>query len=68
MLSNFEIDGLISRKRRRRAHQRLDTSYDPIDSGTCLNAILSDYNSDTEEPDEVATEEVSANLPTANPP
>ena len=50
-LSASEIESLIAREWRRRAHQRLNTEYDPVDGGTYLDALLADYDSDTEEPD-----------------
>jgi hypothetical protein len=59
-LSAFEIEGLISREWRRRARQRLNREYDPIDTGTYLDGLLSEYNSDTEEPDEVDLAEASS--------
>ena len=50
-LSASEIEALIAREWRRRAHQRMNTKYDPMDDGTYLDALLADYDSDTEEPD-----------------
>jgi len=50
-LSASEIEALIAREWRRRAHQRLNTEYDPVDGGTYLDARLAEYDSDTEEPD-----------------
>jgi hypothetical protein len=58
-LSASEIESLIAREWRRRAHQRLNTEYDPVDGGTYLDALLADYDSDTEEPDpEILASEV----------
>ena len=65
-LSAFEIEGLISREWRRRARQRLNQEYDPVDTGTYLDGLLSDYNSDTEEPDEADPAEVSSTAPPAD--
>ena len=62
-LSAFEIEGLISREWRRRARQRLNQEYDPADTGTYLDGLLSDYNSDTEEPDEADPTEVPSGTP-----
>ena len=67
-LSAFEIEGLISREWRRRARQRLNQEYDPVDTGTYLDGLLSEYNSDTEEPDEVDSAEVSSNVPSMEKP
>jgi hypothetical protein len=64
-LSAFEIEGLISREWRRRARQRLNQEYDPVDTGTYLDGLLSDYNSDTEEPDEADSAEVPSTAPSA---
>ena len=51
-LSAWEIEGLISREWRRKAAQRLNQEYDPIDRGTYLDSLLADYDSDLEEADE----------------
>jgi hypothetical protein len=69
-LSAFEIEGLISREWRRRARQRLNQEYDPVDTGTYLDGLLSEYNSDTEEPDEVGTDpaEAKPNVTSADQP
>ena len=53
-LSAWEIEGLISREWRRKAAQRLNQEYDPIDRGTYLDSLLADYDSDLEEADETA--------------
>ena len=51
-LSAWEIEGLISREWRRKAAQRLNQEYDPIDRGTYLDSLLTDYDSDLEVADE----------------
>ena len=64
--------GLISRGRRRRApsRQQLSRQYDPgpVDTGTYLGGLLSDYNSDTEEPDEADPAEATSSVPPAEKP
>jgi hypothetical protein len=44
-LSAWEIEGLISREWRRKAAQRLNQEYDPIDRGTYLDSLLTDSDS-----------------------
>jgi hypothetical protein len=44
----------------------LNQEYDPVDTGTYLDGLLSDYNSDTEEPDEADPAEVSSTAPPAD--
>lgn len=71
-LSALEIEGSISRdsERRRGARQRLNRQYDPgpVDTGTYLGGLLSDYNSDTEEPDEADPAEATSSVPPAEKP
>ena len=55
-LSAWQIESLISREWRRKAAQRLNKEYDPIDRGTYLDSLLADYDSDTEETDETPSE------------
>jgi hypothetical protein len=44
----------------------LNEDYDPVDAGTYLDALLSEYNSDTEEPDEVTSNEIPLDEPTTS--
>ena len=72
-LSAWQIESLISREWRRKAAQRLNTEYDPIDRGTYLDSLLADYDSDTEEADETPEDAVppiakSTDTPMAEPP
>ena len=67
-LSAWQIESLISREWRRKAAQRLNKEYDPIDRGTYLDSLLADYDSDTEEADETPADAVPANVRSADTP
>jgi hypothetical protein len=67
-LSAWQIESLISREWRRKAAQRLNKEYDPIDRGTYLDSLLADYDSDTEEADETPADAVLPNVKSTDTP